>query len=82
MPRMDILNALEREDFDTPPEFASVERKAHFTFPLGILKRAEQFRTPTNQVCFLLASGYFRATRQFYAPKTFRLRDIESVLSG
>jgi len=79
MPRMDILNALEREDFDTPPEFTSVERKVHFTFPLVILKRAEQLRTPTNQVCFLLASGYFRAAKQFYAPKTFRPRDIEYV---
>ena len=79
MPRMDILNAPEREDFDTPPEFTGVERKAHFAFPLGLLKRADQLRTPTNRVCFLLASGYFRAAKRFYAPKTFRPRDIEYV---
>jgi hypothetical protein len=79
MPRMDILNTPEREDFDSPPEFTSVERKAHFSFPLGILERADQLRTPTNRVCFLLASGYFRATKRFYAPKTFRPRDIEYV---
>jgi hypothetical protein len=62
-----------------PPEFAGVERKAHFTFPLAILRRADQLRTPTNRVCFLLASGYFRATKRFYAPRTFWPRDIEYV---
>ena len=79
MPRMDILNAPEREDFETPPEFTGVERKAHFSFPLGILERADQLRTPTNRVCFLLAAGYFRATKRFYPPKTFRPRDVEYV---
>jgi hypothetical protein len=48
MLRMDILNTPEREDFDSPPEFTSVERKAHFSFPLGILERADQLRTPTK----------------------------------
>ena len=79
MPRMDILTAPEREAFDAPPEFTGVERKAHFSFPQGILRRADRLRTPTNRVCFLLASGYFRATKRFYAPRTFRPRDIESV---
>ena len=77
MPRMDILNAPEWEEFETPPEFTSPERKAFFSFPVGIVKRAEQLRTPTNRVCFLLASGYFRASKRFYAPKAFRQRDIE-----
>jgi TnpA family transposase len=79
MPRMDILTAPERGAFDAPPEFTGVERKVHFSFPLAILRRADQFRTPTNRVCFLLASGYFRATKRFYAPRTFRPRDIEYV---
>ena len=65
MPRMDILTAPERGAFDAPPEFTGVERKVHFSFPLAILRRADQFRTPTNRVCFLLASGYFRATKRW-----------------
>ena len=30
MPRMSILNAEEKQEFDSPPEFNSVERKQYF----------------------------------------------------
>ena len=33
MPRMKILNSVEREVFDFPPIFNSVERKRCFDFP-------------------------------------------------
>jgi hypothetical protein len=79
MPEMQILNALEQSEFDSPPEFDSANRKKHFDFPLGILELVEQLRTPTNKACFLLASGYFSATKKFYAPQQFRQLDIEYV---
>jgi len=37
MPRMKVLNALEQEAFESPPEFSSMERRRHFDFPSGIL---------------------------------------------
>jgi hypothetical protein len=79
MPEMQILNALEQSEFDSPPEFDSANRKKHFDFPLGILELVEQLRTPTNKACFLLSSGYFSATKKFYAPQQFRQLDIEYV---
>jgi hypothetical protein len=33
MPRMNILNAIEREAFDSPPVFNSFQRKQYFDFP-------------------------------------------------
>jgi hypothetical protein len=33
MPRMNILNTVEREAFESPPVFNSVQRKQYFDFP-------------------------------------------------
>jgi hypothetical protein len=33
MPRMNILNAVEREAFGSPPVFNSFQRKQYFDFP-------------------------------------------------
>ena len=79
MPKMKILNAVEQAEFDSPPEFDSTNRKKHFDFPMGILQLAEQLRTSTNKTCFLIASGYFSATKKFYSPQQFRQVDIEYV---
>ena len=42
MPRMNILNAVEREAFDSPPVFNSFQRKQYFDFPskLRVLERS------------------------------------------
>jgi len=79
MPQMQILSALEQMEFDSPPEFDLAHRKKYFDFPLGIIKLAEQLRTPTNKTCFLMASGYFAATKKFYSPQQFSQPDIEYV---
>ena len=39
MPRMNILNAVEREAFDSPPVFNSFQRKQYFDFPSTPLRR-------------------------------------------
>ena len=54
MPRMHILNTLEREAFDSPPMFTSLQRRQHFDFPVELLQIVGSFRTPANQVCFLV----------------------------
>ena len=39
MPRMNILNAVEREAFDSPPVFNSLQRKQYFDFPSTPIRR-------------------------------------------
>ena len=78
MPRMKVLNAPEREAFDSPPRFNSLERKQFFNFSLGLHELAETMRSPTNRVCFLVSCGYFKATRKFFSGH-FDERDIPYV---
>ena len=43
-----------------------------------IASMLEELRTPTNQVCFLVTTGYFKATKRFFG-RRFRDHDIEYV---
>ena len=79
MPRMKILNSVEREVFDWPPIFNSVERKRCFDFPTPLQDIATSLRTASNQLVFLLSCGYFEATKRFYAVPTFHRRDLTYV---
>jgi TnpA family transposase len=75
---MKILNSEERETFEIPPVFNSVDRKKYFEFPLKIIRFIKGLKTPTNQVCFLVTFGYFKATKMFFSKK-FHQKDIEFV---
>lgn len=66
MARMKILNSHEAAAFDSPPKFDSAERKRFFSISQTINGLLETLRTPTNQVCFLILVGYFRAKRKFF----------------
>ena len=79
MPRMKILNSVEREVFDFPPIFNSVERKRCFDFPTPLQDIATSLRTAGNQLVFLLSCGYFKATKRFYPIPTFHRRDLTYV---
>ena len=79
MPRMRILSAAEQARFDHPPVFDSAERKKYLDFPGFVIDAAKGLRAPVNRIGFLLAYGYFRATRRFFAPETFHARDIAYV---
>ena len=79
MPRMNIINSMEQEEFNSPPIFKSVQRKKYFEFSSGPHQITKTFRNSTNQVCFLVAFGYFKATKKFFAPQQFRQHDIEYV---
>jgi TnpA family transposase len=76
MPRMRVLNNVERDTFETPPIFNSVERKRCFDFPIALQDIADGLRSSTNQLGFMLTCGYFRATRRFYPPRSFHSRDL------
>jgi Tn3 transposase DDE domain/Domain of unknown function (DUF4158) len=78
MPRMKLLNSLEREAFKTPPFFNSAERKRFFALPMIFSETMASLRTPTNKVYFIVTAGYFKARRAFFA-KQFRPADVEFV---
>jgi RNA polymerase sigma factor (sigma-70 family) len=79
MPRMNILNAVEREAFDSPPVFNSFQRKQYFDFPSKLRRFAAGLRSPAYRVGFLLSAGYFKAVKRFFSPGAFHRRDIEYV---
>ena len=78
MPKMKIFNSLEKEAFDSPPVFNSAERRQFFPLPLLLKDLIADLRTPTNKVCFLVAAGYFKARRRFFA-RQFHQADLEYV---
>src|ERR1700761_2946058 len=75
-----ILNAKEKQIFESPPVFGGKERKRCFTFPARVLKAAEELRTPTTKVCFLTTYGYFKVTNKFFN-RQFHEKDIAFVAS-
>ena len=79
MPRMKILNSVEREVFELPPLFNNAERKRYFDLPVALEQEAAGLRTATNQLCFLLSCGYFKATHRFYPVQAFRPHDLSYV---
>jgi hypothetical protein len=48
MPRMNILNAVEQEAFESTPVFNSFQRKQYFDFPQAIQQATVNLRTPAN----------------------------------
>lgn len=78
MARMKILSPQEEEAFESPPMFSSNERQKYFDFPAAVNDIAETLRTPTNEVCFLVMLGYFKATNKFYK-RSFCKEDVRFV---
>src|SRR5260221_11464602 len=79
MPRMNILNTVEREAFTSPPVFSSFQRKQYFDFPSKLRRFAAGLRNPAYQLGYLLRAGYFKAARRFFSPGSFHPPDIEYV---
>ena len=50
MPRMNILNAIEREAFDSPPVFNSFQRKQYFDFSSKLRRFVAGLRSPAGSV--------------------------------
>jgi len=68
---MNILNAVEREAFDSPPVFNSFQRKQYFDFPSKLRRFAAGLRSPAYRVGFLFSAGYFKAVKRFFSPGAF-----------
>jgi len=74
---MKILNAVEQDQFESPPAFNSVQRKQYFDFSSELLTLAHDLQTSTNQVCFLVCCGYFKAAKRFFANRRSSRRDLD-----
>ncbi len=79
MARMKILSAAEQERFNKPPVLNSFQRKQFFEVTTGLLDIAYTLRKPILQIGFLLACGYFRASKRFFMPNDYCPRDVEYV---
>lgn len=80
MPRIKLLNTTEKNAFESPPVFNSVERRRFFTLPLMLNEAMENLKSPTNKVCFVVTAGYFKARHRFFA-RQFHPTDIAYVAS-
>jgi TnpA family transposase len=78
MAKMKIFNSLEEAEFESPPKFNGIERKHFFATSIAINALLENLRTPTNKVYFLIALGYFKARKRFFA-RQFLESDIQFV---
>lgn len=67
MARWQILSPAEYAAFEAPPVFSSLERKRFFDLSPRLAQLLQTLRTPANQIGFVLALGYFRATKRFFA---------------
>ena len=74
-----ILNNNDIASFENPPEFNGEERKHFFYLPQWTENLVESFRTPTNQVGFILQFGYFKATGRFFVTRKFHQNDVEFI---
>lgn len=78
MTQLKILNNLEQESFEYPPEFNSVSRKKYFAVPAGLRSELASRRKPSNKACLILMHGYFKAAKRFFG-KRFNEKDIQYV---
>jgi TnpA family transposase len=74
-----ILDDSTRKEFDSPPIFDTVQRRAFFNLPQWAWRICKSLIEPHNQVMFGLQVGYFRASGRFFEPNKFYDKDIESV---
>lgn len=79
MARLQVLSYSEIKSFETPPEFNNHERKNYFRISESIQENLDNIRTDINKVCFILQSGYFKATSKFFAPRKFHFKDLAFV---
>jgi TnpA family transposase len=69
---------MEQEAFENPPLFNSADQNKFFEFSLKIISFMKRLKTTTNQVCFLVMFGYFKATKRFFSRK-FHQKDISFI---
>lgn len=55
------------------------QRQQYFDSPLAVLHAMKRLKTATNQMCFLVSYGYFRAMAQLYSAPVFHTADLRYV---
>jgi len=81
MARMKILNTSEQESFNKPPAFNSFQRKQFFDISSGLIDITHGLRKSTHKIGFVLACGYFKATKRFFIPADYCTHDVAYVSS-
>jgi len=79
MTKINILSAVERKKFDSPPKLSAEARTLHFSLPEIAEEFANKIKAPANKVRFVLQFGYFKANAKFYRAEQLREKDIEYV---
>ncbi len=77
MTRLVFLSSSDKRKFDAPPVLTHDQRLAYFVVTDDIRRTLSALRTPANKVGFMLQHGYFKHSGKFFAPNTFRSRDIK-----
>jgi TnpA family transposase len=78
MPRIQILTPAEYATFEMPPTFTNVQRQRFFNLSQSLFDLVTTFRTPTNQIGFVVTLGYFLANKRFFA-RQFHEADVAYV---
>ena len=76
MTQLAFLSLAEKRAFDLPPVLNKAQRPAYFVVTDDIRRTLSALRTGTNKIGFMLQLGYFKHSGKFFAPSTFRSRDI------
>lgn len=77
---MPLLTPEEQNRFDQPPIFTSSERKHYLHLTASSQALLANIQGESNQVCFLVSLGYFKARKRFYA-KRFHEADLRYAAS-
>jgi hypothetical protein len=75
---MRIPRRAEHAAFDTLPGLTSAQRQRFFPLPASLEALLATLCTPINQVGFVVALGYFGATKRFFA-RPFHQVDVDYV---
>lgn len=76
MPRLRILNAIEREAYDRPPVMNGAERRRAFDMPSSLVELAASIQDPAQRIGFLVSAAYFVGARRFFSPGDYQDRDV------
>ena len=76
MARLEVLDAVARQEFERPPRFQQQQQDYFFVIPDWLRPQVEGLDRPVNRAGFLLQWGYFKATGRFFKTLTFSPADI------
>lgn len=79
MARLDILDAVARQEFERPPHFPSHQQDHFFALPNWLQAQLDALDTPVNRIGFVVQWGYFKAAGRFFKTLAFSPADIVFV---